>query len=87
MLGDVGRKPVLVQMSDELVAKLDVLSEQLGRSRSAIVRDAAERYVAQESIAEKDRRTIEGYKRNPPSDEFDDWAEAGAKRLLEDESW
>lgn len=81
------RKQVLVQLTDELVEKLDELGEQLGRSRSSIVRDAVERYVLTESEAEKDRRLIEGYTRYPPDDEFAADAEEDLRRLLEAESW
>lgn len=81
------RKPVLVQLSEELIEKLDELTEAQGRSRSAVVRDAVERYVVKESEAEKDRRMIEGYTRMPPDDEFDDWAEDNLKRMVEEEPW
>jgi metal-responsive CopG/Arc/MetJ family transcriptional regulator len=87
MMRPMPRKQVLLQLTDELLTKLDALAGQTGRSRSAMVRDAVERYVAKESEAEKDRRLIEGYSRNPPDDEFDDLAEAAARRLFEEESW
>lgn len=83
----MARKQVLVQLTDELVEKLDELGEQTGRSRSAMVRDAVERYVVRESDAEKDRRLIEGYTRFPPDGEFDADAEENLRRLLEEESW
>lgn len=40
-----------------------------------------------ETEEEKDRRLVEGYTRIPPDGEFDDLAEWGARRLVEDESW
>lgn len=83
----MARKPVLVQFTDELLAKLDELGHSRQRSRSALVREAVERYVAHESEAEKDRRLIEGYTRHPPDDEFDEWAEESARELFEEESW
>lgn len=81
------RKAVLVQMNDDLLAKLDRLAGEVGRSRSAVVRDAVERYVVQESIAEKDRRMVEGYTRIPDDDEFDAWAEWDAEDLVREEPW
>jgi predicted transcriptional regulator len=83
----MSRKPVLVQLSEDLIARLDELTEALGRSRSAVVRDAIEHYVAHESDAEKDRRTIEGYTRIPDDGEFLPWAEEGARRMIEGEPW
>lgn len=82
----MGRKPVLVQFTEELLARLDRFAEETDRSRSAIVREAVERYVTRESEAEKDRRMIEGYTRYPPG-EFNEWAEEGAKRLVDEEPW
>jgi predicted transcriptional regulator len=86
---DVGveKRPVLIQFSEELLRRLDELGQQLGRSRSSMVRDAVERYVAKESEAEKDRRTIEGYTRFPDTGEFLADAEAGLRRLVEEEPW
>ena len=81
------RKQVLVQLTDELVRKLDELGEETGRSRSAMVRDAVERYVVRESEAEKDRRLIDGYTRFPDDGEFVAMAEANLRRLIEEESW
>jgi metal-responsive CopG/Arc/MetJ family transcriptional regulator len=83
----MARKPVLVQFDEDLLERLDDLSSALGRSRSAMVRDAVARYVAQESEAEKDRRLVEGYTRFPDSGEFAAAAEEGARRLIEEEPW
>ncbi len=84
---EMARKQVLVQLTDKLVEKLDELGEQTGRSRSAMVRDAVERYVVKESEADKDRRLIEAYTRFPPDGEFDADAEDAARRLIEEEPW
>lgn len=76
-----------MQLTEDLVRRLDRLGGETGRSRSALVRDAVERYVAAESEAEKDRRLIEGYTRFPPDHEFDSWAEESAREMLEEECW
>lgn len=81
------RKPVLVQFDENLLQSLDALSSEINRSRSAVVRDAVEQYVAQRSEAEKDRRLIEGYTRLPDRGEFRQAAEEGARRLIEEEPW
>ena len=83
----MSRKPVLVQFNDELIAELDQLSQQQGRSRSAVVRDAVERYVVKESDAAKDRRTIEGYTRIPDDGEFMTAAEENLQRMVGEEPW
>ncbi len=81
------KKPVLVQFDEDLLGRLDQLGEASGRSRSAMVRDAVERYVVRESEADKDRRTIEGYTRLPDAGEFAAAAKEGARRLIEEEPW
>ncbi|MHB8512823.1 MAG: ribbon-helix-helix protein, CopG family [Actinomycetota bacterium] len=81
------RKPVLVQFDEELLARLDKLGSEVARSRSAMVRDAVERYVIQESEAEKDRRLIEGYTRIPDTGEFEVDAIEGTRRMIEEEPW
>lgn len=83
----MARKPVLVQFDDELLARLDRVSEEKGRSRSAVVREAVERYVVKESVEEKDRRTIDGYTRIPDDGEFDAWAEASVREMIAEEPW
>lgn len=83
----MARRQVLVQLTDELVRKLDRLRKEKGRSRSALVRDAVERYVTHESNEEKDRRLIEGYTRFPPDGEFDAVHEEAARRMVEEEPW
>ena len=85
----MARKQVLVQLSDELLKKLDELGRQTGQSRSAMVRDAVESYMARESKTEKDRRSLEGYKRIPDAVDKDltSLAEWSLKRSLDEESW
>lgn len=81
------RKQVLVQLTDELLKKLDEVADLKGVSRSALVRDAVERYVVAESEAEMDRRLVEAYTRLPDDNEFDALAEADLRDLLKEESW
>jgi len=81
------RKPVLVQFDLDLLKRLDDFGAEVHRSRSALVRDAVERYILSESEGEKDRRLIEGYRKIPDSGEFDAAAEEGARRLVEEEPW
>ncbi|MGZ4205953.1 MAG: ribbon-helix-helix protein, CopG family [Actinomycetota bacterium] len=85
----MARKQVLVQLNDELLKRLDELGQQTGQSRSAMVRDAVEWYMARESKAEKDRRSIEGYTRIPDTVDEDlaALAEWSLRESLEEESW
>jgi len=83
----MARKQVLLQLTDDLVRRLDRVSKEKGLSRSAIVRDALERYVSRESEEEMDRRLIEGYTRFPPDGEFDAWSEQQAREMVEEEPW
>ncbi|MGZ4189501.1 MAG: ribbon-helix-helix protein, CopG family [Actinomycetota bacterium] len=85
----MARKQVLVQLNDELLKRLDELGQQTGQSRSAMVRDAVEWYLARESKAEKDRRSIEGYTRIPDTVDEDlaALAEWSLRESLEEESW
>jgi metal-responsive CopG/Arc/MetJ family transcriptional regulator len=82
----VARKQTLVQLSDELVAALDEEAVRAGRSRSELIRDAIEAYLAQTRAAEIDAAIVEGYTRIPPG-ELDDLAEEAAIRSIKEEPW
>lgn len=88
----MARRQTLVQLTDELVDKLDELAHKEDISRSELVRRVLRDYVAREDEQEKVRRTIEGYKRIPPGtpDEWgdlDDWAEWSAREAIAEEPW
>lgn len=82
----MGRQPVLVQLSDELIAALDQRAAAAGISRSRLIRDALEQQLASDLTAEIDRRIVDGYTRFPPG-ELDPLAEAAAKRAIREEPW
>jgi len=82
----VARKQTLVQLNDELLGLLDEKAARLRRSRSDLIRDALEHYLAAEREAEIDRAIIEGYTRIP-QEEHDPWAEAAARRSIAEEPW
>lgn len=81
------RKPVLVQFSDDLIEQLDRIGDAQGRSRSAVVRDAVQRYIVQASDEIKDQLMAAAYERIPDDDEFDAWAQASVRELVNEESW
>ncbi len=83
----VGRTQTLVQLSDELVARLDERAARLRRSRSSLVREAVEHYLHDEIEAGISRSIVEGYTRIPQTEEEDAWARAAATRMLAEERW
>ena len=55
-----------------------------GRSRSDVIREAVEQYLATDREAEIDRRLVEAYTRAPPRDV---WGQDAAKQLIAEEPW
>jgi metal-responsive CopG/Arc/MetJ family transcriptional regulator len=78
------RTQTLVQFSDELLRRLDAYRARAGRSRSDVVREAVEQYLAADRESEIDRLIVEGYTRTPPTDV---WGDEAAKRLIAEEPW
>jgi metal-responsive CopG/Arc/MetJ family transcriptional regulator len=80
----VARTQTLVQLSDDLLARLDSYRAREGRSRSDVIRAAVERYLAEDREAVIDRLIVEAYSRMPPDDA---WAEDAARRMIAAEPW
>jgi metal-responsive CopG/Arc/MetJ family transcriptional regulator len=83
----VARTQTLVQLSDELLRRLDERAAREGRSRSALIRDAIEDYLYDEEEARIDREIREGYERIPETEEELRWAEASAREAIREEPW
>jgi metal-responsive CopG/Arc/MetJ family transcriptional regulator len=81
----VPRRQTLVQLNDELLALLDERAARSGRSRSQLIREAVEQYVASDRSAAIDRAIVEGYTRIPQ--EADPWVEVLAKESVRAEPW
>ena len=81
------KKPVLLQFDEQLLDRLDRLTSSQGRSRSAVVREAVERYVVTQTKEERDRQMVEAYTRFPDDDEFKEWAEDSTREMIEEEPW
>lgn len=81
----MARKQVLVQLTDALLAALDQRAVQEGRSRSELIREALEAYLAEGIEAEIDRRIVEAYTRIPQ--EEDPWDEEAGRRSIAEEPW
>jgi metal-responsive CopG/Arc/MetJ family transcriptional regulator len=62
---DMARKEVLVQLDDDLVARLDELGERLGISRSELLRRGAAAVLEAADALEADERLVAAYRRRP----------------------
>jgi metal-responsive CopG/Arc/MetJ family transcriptional regulator len=83
----VARTQTLVQLTDDLLRRLDERAARESRSRSVLIREAIEAYLHDEERARITREIIEGYERMPPSDEEMAIAEANAREAVEEEPW
>jgi metal-responsive CopG/Arc/MetJ family transcriptional regulator len=81
----VARQQTLVQLTDQLLAALDERAARDGVSRSRLIRDALEAYLAADRGAAIDRAIVDGYTRVPPED--DPWADAAARESIRREPW
>ena len=81
------RTQTLVQLTEDLLRRLDERGAREGRSRSALIRDAIEAYLYDEEKARIDREIVEGYERIPPTNEEMEIAEAGVREDIEEEPW
>lgn len=80
----MARTQTLIQLTDDLLERLDRHSAHHGRSRSAVVRDAIVAYLDADREAQLDRVIVEAYTRDPPADV---WGDEPAKRLIAAEPW
>jgi Arc/MetJ-type ribon-helix-helix transcriptional regulator len=81
----MARTQTLVQLTDELLADLDARRAREGRSRSELIREAVERYLADDHEAAVDRAIVDGYTRVPPAEDFG--AEWSARAMIAAEPW
>lgn len=58
-----------MQLSDELVLELDRRARSRAVSRSQLIREAVERFVAADALAEAERAYVESYTRFPQEDD------------------
>lgn len=83
----MGRTQTLVQLTDDLLQRLDERAARERRSRSTLIREAIEDYLSDDLKAEVDRRIVDGYRRLPQTDDEDAWAEANARAAIREEPW
>ena len=78
----------MVQLTDHLVALLDIEADRRGLSRSALIREAVVGYLAEAQEAQLSAAIVDGYTRFPPGrpDEWGDLeraADAATEELLQ----
>jgi len=83
----MSRTQTLVQLSTDLLRRLDERAAREGRSRSALIRDAIDAYLHDEERDRITREIIEGYERIPPTQEEMAWAEREAREMIREEPW
>lgn len=69
------RTQVLVQLTDELVERLDRRASKRGISRSRLIRELLAEASAADQDAETSRRLIDGYRGAPQTEWTDDWGD------------
>jgi metal-responsive CopG/Arc/MetJ family transcriptional regulator len=80
----MARTQTLVQLSEDLLSRLDDYRTREGRSRSEVIRAAIERYLADDREAATDRLLVEAYTRRPPDEA---WSDDAARRMIASEPW
>jgi predicted transcriptional regulator len=73
------RTQTMVQLNEDLLKELDRRAAVDGVSRSQVIRDAIEAYLARDRAITVDRAIVEGYQRMPQGAEFDadEWGNLG----------
>lgn len=72
----------MVQLNSELIELLDQRANRAGVSRSQVIREAVEAFLAADREAAVDRQIVDGYTRMPQGGEYDadDWGDV--ERLM-----
>ena len=78
---------IQVPIDDELLGKLDTLSEKKGQSRAAVIREACRKYVTEERRRQMARQYVEGYRRVPEDPALAEGYAATAAEVLGPEDW
>jgi predicted transcriptional regulator len=81
----MARTPALVQLSDDLIARLDTRAAAARRSRSDLIREAIELYLTDDPAAAVDAAIVDSYTRMPPDE--DAGAAWAARASIAAEPW
>ncbi|HLR93709.1 MAG TPA: CopG family transcriptional regulator [Jiangellaceae bacterium] len=75
----MSRTQTMVQLTEHLIELLDNRAARIGVSRSHVIREALEAFLASDREAVIDRQIVEGYERVPQGGEYDtdEWGDAG----------
>jgi metal-responsive CopG/Arc/MetJ family transcriptional regulator len=90
VMGTKRYKVVQIPVSEDLLERLDAASKQRDQSRSAFIREACTKYLAEIREAKLVEQYERGYERMPEGEEEDSWAKMGEERLAEllaEDSW
>lgn len=77
----------MVQLNETLLQSLDARAARDGLSRSRLIRDAVEAYLAEDAEAAALQQIVNGYARHPETDDELRVATADARSLVEEEPW
>jgi predicted transcriptional regulator len=71
------RTQTMVQLNDDLIKLLDRRAASDGVSRSQVIREAIEAFLASDRAALIDRQIVKGYTQRPQGGEYDadDWGD------------
>ena len=84
----MARTQTLVQLTEPLLRLLDERAAKERVSRSKVIRDAVEAYLADDREAEISRQIVEGYRRIPQQDDnLEAFADAARRDAWEDLPW
>ena len=75
------RTQTLVQLTEDLVARLDRRAAREGVSRSALVRDLLDEALQADRAAELSQQIVDGYRRVPQETAEDEWGDLAAWTL------
>jgi len=70
----MARTQTMVQLTDELLTKLDTEAAERGMSRSAVIREAIETHIVEREHDAIGEAIAEGYRRIPPGTP-DEWGD------------
>ncbi|MDQ3087891.1 MAG: hypothetical protein M3Q78_04750 [Acidobacteriota bacterium] len=66
--------PVLIELDEKLITRVDEAAENLHKSRLDFINETLQEALWRQEIEEKERRTIESYRRFPQQpEEYEIW--------------
>ena len=78
---------IQVPIDEELLAKLDALSDKKGQSRASVIREACRKYVTEERRRQMAKEYVDGYRRIPEDPALAEGYAALAAEVLPPEDW